>query len=726
MATLVLTAVGSALGGPIGGAIGAALGQQIDGALFAPAARQGSRLKELAVQTSSYGTQIPGVLGTMRVAGTVIWATDLIEERVKSGGGKGRPSTVNYSYRVSVAVALSSQPVARLGRIWADGNLICGVGGDLKIDAQLRFYSGYADQQPDPLLASAEAVGQCPAHRDLAYVVFENLQLADFGNRIPSLTFEIFEREGLLSLPELFQSLSDGDLLAESTHSIIGFAAGGANMREAIAPILDAYPVELITRGRNLVVRDQGVAHDQPSQIIIAVEEDLRGLEPLNHRISSAGQIPGTVSLRYYDPDRDYQAGVQHSSGKSGSRGDVRLELPAVLSASLAKRLVERKGDIARYARSTLSASVVTSAVLQQPGDYVLTADGKKWQIDEVEHGFGTAQIKARMATRQSSFNPMTAAPGRHIPSVDQPIGQTRIAIIDCPLIAERDANQPMLAVFAGGTEAGWKRAALSVQNDGQLTDIGSSAPQAVIGTTQTAMKAHNALLVDEISSLEIELLNGSMLLANRDTHPLASGAPVFHVDGEFIRVGRVVALGDQQYQLSRFARSCFSDELSAPAHVAGAQIVLMDATTARIIAATDYQIGQTITVEAQGLGDMNPVMATSAANGRAITPLTPVHGQAGRAANGDIYLHWIRRSRLDLGWVDGVDQLMIEDREAYHVVFSADDIIVRDWTVLENRLHIPADIYAGLGIPPNSELRFSVRQIGRFSQSLPLSVALD
>ena len=726
MATLVLTAVGSALGGPIGGAIGAALGQQIDGALFAPAPRQGSRLKELAVQTSSYGTQIPGVFGAMRVAGTVIWATDLIEERVKSGGGKGRPSTVNYSYRVSLAVALSSRPVARLGRIWADGNLICGAGDDLKTDAQLRFYSGYADQQPDPLLASAEALGQCPAHRDLAYVVFEDLQLADFGNRIPSLTFEVFEREGPLSLSELFQSLSDGDLLAQSTHSIVGFAAGGSNMREAITPILDAYPVELITRGGNLVVRDEGATPDQPSQVIIAVEEDMRGLEPLNHRISSAGQVPSTVSLRYYDPDRDYQAGVQHSSGKSGSRGEVRLELPAVLSASMAKRLVERKGDIARYARTTLSASVMTSTVLQQPGDCFLTEDGKKWQIDEIEHGFGTAQIKARMAIRQASFNQMIAVPGRHIASVDQPIGQTRIAIIDCPLIAERDSNQPMLAVFAGGTEAGWKRAALSVQNDGQLTDIGSTAPQAVIGTTQNALGSHSVLLIDEISSLEIELLNGSMLLANRDTHPLVSGAPVFYINGEFIRVGRVVAMGGQQCRISRFARACFSDEPSAPAHLAGSQIVLMDPASARIIAATDYQIGQTITVEAQGLGDVNPVIATSVANGRAITPLKPAHGRAGRAANGDIYLNWIRRSRLDLGWVDGVDQLMIEDREAYHVVFFADDIIVRDWTVLENTLHIPADVYAGLGIPPDSELRFSVRQIGRFSQSLPLSFGLD
>jgi hypothetical protein len=725
MATLVLTAVGSAFGGPIGGAIGAVLGQQIDGALFAPAAREGSRLQELAVQTSSYGTQIPAIFGAMRVAGTVIWATDLIEDRAKSGGGKGRASTVNYAYRVSLAVALSSRPVARLGRIWADGNLVRGSDGALKIDTQLRFYSGHSDQQPDPLLASAEAVGQCPAHRDMAYVVFEDLQLADFGNRIPSFTFEVFERDGPLSLSALFHSLSDGDLLAESTHSIVGFAAGGANMREAIVPILDVFPVELITRDGDLVVHDIGATPDQPIQIVIAIEEDRRKLDPPSHRIAPAGQIPGTVSLRYYDPDRDYQAGVQHSISKSGGRGDARLELPAVLSASSAKRLVELKAGHARCARSTLTATVVTSAILLQPGDCFLSADGKKWQIDEIEHGFGAAHIKARMAAGPVPLDQMIATPGRHIPSVDQSIGETRIAIIDCPLIAERDTNQAVLAVFAGGTEAGWKRAALSIQNEGQLFDIGGTAPQAVIGTTQSALGSHNALLIDEVSSLEIELLNGSMLLANRDTHPLASDAPVFHMDGEFIRVGRVVALGAKRYRLSRFARACFSDQLSAPAHAAGSRIVWMDPASTRIIAATDYHIGQTITVEAQGLGDINPVVATAVANGRAITPLAPVHGRARREANGDIYLNWVRRSRLDLGWVDGVDQLMVEDREAYHVLFFADDNIVRDWTVFENALHISADDYAGLGIASGSVLRFSVQQIGRFAQSTPLLFGL-
>ena len=49
---------------------------------------EGPRLKELSVQTSSYGSPLPVHFGRIRTSGSVIWATDLIERRTKSGGGK--------------------------------------------------------------------------------------------------------------------------------------------------------------------------------------------------------------------------------------------------------------------------------------------------------------------------------------------------------------------------------------------------------------------------------------------------------------------------------------------------------------------------------------------------------------------------------------------------------------------------------------------------------------
>ena len=88
MATLVLSTGGQALGGPVGGAIGALIGQSIDQQLLGGS--RGPRLGDLSVQTSSYGTQVPRVYGTMRVAGSIVWATDLVEGSSTSGV-KGQP-----------------------------------------------------------------------------------------------------------------------------------------------------------------------------------------------------------------------------------------------------------------------------------------------------------------------------------------------------------------------------------------------------------------------------------------------------------------------------------------------------------------------------------------------------------------------------------------------------------------------------------------------------------
>lgn len=53
MATLVFGALGSALGGPLGGAIGSLIGRAIDREIIGVSEREGARLKELAVSTSS-------------------------------------------------------------------------------------------------------------------------------------------------------------------------------------------------------------------------------------------------------------------------------------------------------------------------------------------------------------------------------------------------------------------------------------------------------------------------------------------------------------------------------------------------------------------------------------------------------------------------------------------------------------------------------------------------
>ncbi|MBJ3774812.1 baseplate multidomain protein megatron [Acuticoccus mangrovi] len=200
MATLVLQAAGQAVGGLLGpvGAIvgraaGALAGNIIDQRLFGETThRSVGRIDDVSVQTAAEGDPISRVYGRMRLAGTVIWATDFTEHgTTTSTGGKGGGSTVTeYSYTASFAVGLCEGTIARIGRVWADGEPL-----DLDQMAH-RIHTGEADQAADPLIEGIE--GDAPAYRHLAYVVFENLPIGPYGNRLPQLTFEVIRPVGAL------------------------------------------------------------------------------------------------------------------------------------------------------------------------------------------------------------------------------------------------------------------------------------------------------------------------------------------------------------------------------------------------------------------------------------------------------------------------------------------------------------------------------------------------
>jgi hypothetical protein len=211
MSALVLSVAGAAAGavfgpaGAIAGRIaGALVGNIIDRKLFGPGDQNvvGPRLADLDVMASTEGAPIPRVYGRARLAGQVIWATQL-EEMVSSStssssGGKGhlvsgpRTTTTSYSYFGNFAVGLCEGVIGGVGRIWADGK-------PLDVTAKtIRVHRGTEDQAPDDLIVAKEGAGNSPAYRGLAYVVFERLPLQDFGNRIPQLSFEIIRPVGKL------------------------------------------------------------------------------------------------------------------------------------------------------------------------------------------------------------------------------------------------------------------------------------------------------------------------------------------------------------------------------------------------------------------------------------------------------------------------------------------------------------------------------------------------
>lgn len=202
MATLVLSAVGAAAGASLGGgvlglssvvlgrAVGATLGRAIDQRVMGVGSQvvEAGRIDRFRLTGASIGTAVAQVYGRMRVGGQVIWATRFQEHRSTSGGsGKGStsPRVTEFGYSISLAIALCEGEISRVGRVWADGT-------EIALNAlAMRVYNGTQDQLPDPKMEAVEGAGRVPAYRGVAYVVFEDLDLAPYGNRVPQFTFEV-------------------------------------------------------------------------------------------------------------------------------------------------------------------------------------------------------------------------------------------------------------------------------------------------------------------------------------------------------------------------------------------------------------------------------------------------------------------------------------------------------------------------------------------------------
>ncbi len=310
MATLVLTAVGTLVGGPIGGAIGSLIGTQIDRSLFTPKGAKGARLGSLAVQNSSYGSDLPRLFGTMRVAGSVIWATDLKESKHSSSSGKGQPKSTTYSYSASFAVALSARRIVAVERIWADGSLLRGSAGDWKSSlGAFRLYPGDEAQAIDPLIGAAEGIDGTPACRGLAYAVFEDLQLADFGNRIPSLSFEVAADAGPPTLAQIAATLSDGDIAGAGGPSLVGYAAGGDSVRGAIEGLAASLPVAFADGAAGVTLVDEGAAPVAIAANELGSHAGTTKTATLALDRQAAGTLNEAITISYYDPALDYQLG---------------------------------------------------------------------------------------------------------------------------------------------------------------------------------------------------------------------------------------------------------------------------------------------------------------------------------------------------------------------------------------------------------------------------------
>lgn len=651
MATLVLTTVGTALGGPIGGALGSLIGQSIDQGLFG-SARKGPRLGDLSVQTSSYGSPIPRIYGAMRVAGTVVWASDLIEEEVIEGGGKGSPERQTYSYSANLAVALSSRPIQAIGRIWADGKLIRGAGGDFKVKTKFRLATGAEDQEPDPLISSMEGIADTPAYRGLALAILEDLALAEFGNRIPVLTFEVIADQEPVPLSQLLKDASSGAIDAGDATLVTGFAAHGTSVRDSVAPLIELIGTRLVDRGGRLCSPEGGVPQ------LIADEElgcdaDGPGTAKTERRRSQEADLPTVLSMAYYDPDRDYQAGQARASTGTGGTREARLELPAVLTAGEARRLAENALSRRWLAGDRLKLRLPPSHIDLRPGDAIqLAGTSRPWQARSVAIEGLAVAIEAEPAP--VAIQPLPADSGRPVSEPDLPVGRSQLALFELPQAGDAPDQAPMALIAA--TNAGqWKSLPVEMTLGGQPLPAAVVGRRSIFGVTETVLDSGAPMIADERSQVAVRLVNDTQLLLNADQDALMAGANLALIGDELIQFARAEQLGMAWFRLSGLLRGRRGTEWAAASHSIGERFCMIDPRKLTPVALSGAAVGALLKAVAHGIGDMAPLPEASLpVTGEAMRPPSPCHLRALRVGP-DLLVQWVRRSHRHWAWMDGI-----------------------------------------------------------------------
>lgn len=177
---------------------------------------EGPRLDSLDVTTADFGTPLDYFWGKKRLEGCpIFWAEKLREKKSTSKTKGGKYS--QYKYFGTFGVIIADHAIDSVSRIWMDkhlvydvtkpgpisalGGIFSGLGNapvKLTRGRNMRIYDG-TQVAPDPRMEAwcedRYGADSCPAYKDVSYIVFEDLPLEKFGNRIPQITVEAISAE---------------------------------------------------------------------------------------------------------------------------------------------------------------------------------------------------------------------------------------------------------------------------------------------------------------------------------------------------------------------------------------------------------------------------------------------------------------------------------------------------------------------------------------------------
>jgi hypothetical protein len=421
-------------------------------------------------------------------------------------------------------------------------------------------------------------------------------------------------------------------------------------------------------------------------------------------------ELPREIALRYIDPARDFQAGVQRARRAATlSHVAQTRDLPLVLDASAAKRAAEIELALAWLRREALSFALPLRWLRLAPGDVItlnLTNIAPVSVIlDEVQMGGGRVRCRATPYAA-AVLGSAAAGDGGAVPAQVIPeLAATIYFLLNLPPVSAADGAQPTFYVALSSATDGWRGAVLfrSVDAGASYEEIAASAAPATVGETVNALADGPCNYWDEANALTVTLLSTGMTLESRPELAILNGANAALVGDEIIQFRNAFLNMDGDWVLSGLLRGRRGTERHMTGHSAGERFILLEASAVLPIETTLGAMGREDLYKGVSVGALIEDATATAFTYTAehLKPFAPAHASGARDGSGNLTLSWIRRTRIGGDWLDGADAPLGEEAEAYEVDIMNGSNVMRTLTSgAATATYTAADQTADFGAP--------------------------
>ena len=737
MATLALFAAGSALGGAVGGsatvfgisaaalggAVGGFAGGLIDSTLLFPAllgSRQpdiiGPRIDDYRLQTASEGSGVNFCMGPEnRVSGTLIWAGPLEETKRtedvdggKGGGGGGSITTFKYFESVAIGVCdgVRAAGIGGIKKIWADSKVLYDVTETPEtVDARytsISLYVGSDTQTADSVISAAEVAANTPGFRHTAYVVVEQLALADFGNRLPNFTFLVSEPEdevggepGSTSVAQAISLLMARTRITVNDYDVTkvngclkGYnVVGPQETAKVLEPLMIAHDLvvqesegklHFITRGfqaaATTVVPGDLAAHNEgegfPDEFIIEEAAD--------------ASLPMEVIINYIDVENDYQTGTQRER-RAGTLiqtdHTVTISLPLTMDAVQAKQLAFRRLWGAWAERRQVFLTLPLSYIYLEEEDRIsvtYSSETYNLRIIRITRGVsGVLEIVAHVEELTTRLTPIVVdipgGPGQ--PPLPYTPPPTTFQIKDIAPLQDDHVNQPGFYWSAAPTTRGkpWQGSSLHRSfDDVDYTAINFLSQAGSIGETSggTLFGAGiDPYTWDRKSSLEVTLKDGT--LESRSEIDVLNGVNHMLIGSEVVGFKTATLVSDGVYTLSTFIRGRRGTEQEINTHWGkGEDVMLLKSGLLNFVPIQFSAIGALRRYKGVPVGGTvaSFTAQTFTPDAKTLEPWPPSHLAGTRDGSDNLTLTWVRRIRMPWRHFGTLSVPILQQHSGYEV----------------------------------------------------------